>query len=84
MAKFILISSGVIKSLGNVRNRPFSEIWMDEKNELLMKLKDKKKYVRGRCASAVGWMSAAVISAPGRNRQDDPPDLGEHDSRLSI
>jgi len=42
--------------LGNVRQKPFSEIWTDEKNELLMKLKDKKKHVHGRCA-ACAWLS---------------------------
>ena len=35
---------------GNVLERPFSEIWTDEGIELLSKLKDKKKYVTGRCA----------------------------------
>ena len=44
------------RPLGNVRKRPFSEIWTDEKNEFLMKLKDKKKYVTGRCAACV-WLS---------------------------
>jgi 12,18-didecarboxysiroheme deacetylase len=38
------------KPLGNIRQKPFSEIWLDEKNELLSKLKQKKKYVKGRCA----------------------------------
>ena len=38
------------KSLGNIKERPFSEIWMDETNEYLMKLKEKKKHVKGRCA----------------------------------
>jgi 12,18-didecarboxysiroheme deacetylase len=38
------------KPLGNIRQKPFSEIWLDEKNELLSKLKRKKKYVKGRCA----------------------------------
>jgi radical SAM protein with 4Fe4S-binding SPASM domain len=38
------------KPLGNIRQRSFSEIWLDEKNELLSKLKNKKKYVKGRCA----------------------------------
>ncbi len=42
--------------LGNVRQKPFSKIWMDESHELLMKLKDKKKYVHGRCA-ACSWLS---------------------------
>ncbi len=44
------------QSLGNIRKRPFSEIWTDEKNEFLMKLKEKKKYVTGRCATCV-WLS---------------------------
>ena len=36
--------------LGNVRERPFSEIWTDSSNEFLMKLKNKKAHVTGRCA----------------------------------
>jgi len=42
-------------SLGNVRKRPFSEIWLDTSNELMLKLKDKKKYVKGRC-SVCRWL----------------------------
>jgi len=38
-------------SFGNIRERPFSEIWTDLSNPLLAKLKDKKRYVTGRCAS---------------------------------
>jgi Fe-coproporphyrin III synthase len=37
-------------SFGNVRQRPFSKIWTDPSDELLMKLKEKKKHVKGRCA----------------------------------
>ena len=37
-------------SFGNVRECPFSEIWMDTSNELMVMLKDKKRYVKGRCA----------------------------------
>ena len=37
-------------SFGNVKERPFSEIWLDTSNELMARLKDKKKYVTGRCA----------------------------------
>ncbi|MCU0588010.1 MAG: 12,18-didecarboxysiroheme deacetylase [Syntrophobacteraceae bacterium] len=37
-------------SFGNVRQRPFSQIWSDLSNELMMKLKDKKSHVKGRCA----------------------------------
>jgi len=36
-------------SFGNVRERPFSKIWMDTSNELMFRLKDRKKYVKGRC-----------------------------------
>lgn len=37
-------------SFGNVRKRPFSEIWTDSSDEFLTKLKEKKKHVKGRCA----------------------------------
>ncbi|MFP4158462.1 MAG: 12,18-didecarboxysiroheme deacetylase [Desulfobacterales bacterium] len=38
-------------SFGNVRQRPFSEIWTDTSADpLLAKLKEKKKHVTGRCA----------------------------------
>ena len=37
-------------SFGNVKERPFSTIWTDTSNDLMKKLKDKKKYVKGRCA----------------------------------
>jgi radical SAM protein with 4Fe4S-binding SPASM domain len=36
-------------SFGNVRQRPFSEIWQDTSNELMAKLKDKKPHIKGRC-----------------------------------
>lgn len=36
--------------LGNVRERAFGEIWADRSNEFLMKLKEKKRHVTGRCA----------------------------------
>lgn len=38
------------KSLGNIKDKPFSKIWTDSSNDFLMKLKDKKSYVKGRCA----------------------------------
>jgi 12,18-didecarboxysiroheme deacetylase len=38
-------------SFGNVRKRPFSQIWTDPADDFLMRLKDKKRYVTGRCAS---------------------------------
>jgi 12,18-didecarboxysiroheme deacetylase len=37
-------------SFGNVRERPFSEIWTDLSNPLMKQLKEKKKHVTGRCA----------------------------------
>ncbi len=37
-------------SFGNVKERPFSEIWSDTSNPLMKQLKEKKKYVKGRCA----------------------------------
>jgi len=42
-------------SFGNVRERPFSEIWTDLSNPLMRKLKEKKKYVKGRC-SECKWL----------------------------
>lgn len=43
-------------SFGNVKDRPFSEIWTDvsretEQSDLMFKLKDKRPHVTGRCAS---------------------------------
>ena len=38
-------------SFGNVRNRPFSEIWTDPDDPLLLQLKEKKRHVTGRCAT---------------------------------
>ena len=37
--------------LGNAGERPFGAIWTDRDNDFLMKLKNKKQYVTGRCAS---------------------------------
>lgn len=37
-------------SFGNVRQRPFSEIWTDLSNPLMAALKNKKTHVKGRCA----------------------------------
>jgi radical SAM protein with 4Fe4S-binding SPASM domain len=37
-------------SFGNVRERPFSEVWSDLSDPLMKRLKDKKRYVGGRCA----------------------------------
>jgi 12,18-didecarboxysiroheme deacetylase len=42
-------------SFGNILERPFSQIWTDLSNPLMAKLKDKKKYVKGRC-STCRWL----------------------------
>ena len=39
------------RPLGSVRERPFSAIWTDTDHPLLGRLKDKKNYVTGRCAT---------------------------------
>jgi 12,18-didecarboxysiroheme deacetylase len=46
-------------SFGNVRRRPFSEIWMDRSDPLLARLKEKKKHVKGRCASC-RWLEVCA------------------------
>ena len=43
-------------SFGNVRTRPFSEIWTDVSEPLMKKLKDKKQHVKGRCAEC-NWLN---------------------------
>jgi Fe-coproporphyrin III synthase len=42
-------------SFGNIRQRPFSEIWTDLSDPLMQRLKDKRPYVKGRCASCC-WL----------------------------
>jgi len=42
--------------LGNVRERPFSEIWQDTGQPVLRGLKDRKPLLTGRCASC-RWLS---------------------------
>lgn len=46
-------------SFGNIKSRPFSEIWMDTSNPLMAKLKEKKKYVKGRC-SKCKWLDVCA------------------------
>ncbi len=38
-------------SLGNILHRPFSQIWSDETDPFITKLKDKKRYVKGKCSN---------------------------------
>ena len=37
-------------TFGNVRERPFGEIWQDESNPILAGLKDRKALLKGRCS----------------------------------
>jgi radical SAM protein with 4Fe4S-binding SPASM domain len=46
-------------SFGNVRKRPFSEIWTDLTDELMARLKDKKLHVTGRCAGC-HWLDVCA------------------------
>ncbi|WP_148413322.1 TIGR04347 family pseudo-SAM/SPASM protein [Haloferax sp. KTX1] len=38
-------------SLGNVRDRPFGDIWDDESNPLLAKLRERERHLTGKCAT---------------------------------
>jgi radical SAM protein with 4Fe4S-binding SPASM domain len=38
-------------SFGNVKQRPFSEIWSDESNPMLQALRNRKDHIEGRCRS---------------------------------
>ncbi|MFA6471350.1 MAG: radical SAM protein [Candidatus Latescibacterota bacterium] len=64
--------------LGNVRNNLFSEIWTDNGNAFLVKLKNKKKYVTGRCSKCRfldicgGNLRARAEAATGDNWASDP------------
>jgi 12,18-didecarboxysiroheme deacetylase len=43
-------------NFGNILERPFSDIWTDTSNPLMKKLKEKSKYVTGRCAEC-RWLT---------------------------
>jgi len=46
-------------SLGNIRKRPFSQIWSDKTDPFIKKLKDKKRYVKGRCSNCK-WLDVCA------------------------
>lgn len=46
-------------SFGNVLEKPFSEIWTDLSDPLMSRLKDKKKYIKGRC-SRCKWLDVCA------------------------
>lgn len=64
-------------ALGNVRERPFSEIWSDPKQPLLAKLRSRKRHLKCRC-NRCRWMSVcngnfrARAEAAGDMWGDDP------------
>ncbi|MDR1395521.1 MAG: radical SAM protein [Deltaproteobacteria bacterium] len=64
--------------LGSVREKSFAEIWHDPLNELLMKLKDKKKHLTGRCRECFfldmcgGGLRARAEAATGDPWAPDP------------
>jgi Fe-coproporphyrin III synthase len=60
-------------SFGSIRERKFSEIWMDTSEPLMKGLKDKKKYIKGRC-SKCKWLGACGGSLRVRAElvYDDP------------
>ncbi|MDO9573785.1 MAG: SPASM domain-containing protein, partial [Candidatus Contubernalis sp.] len=39
------------QKLGNVKERTFKEIWTNEENQFLGKLRDRKPLLKGRCSS---------------------------------
>lgn len=47
------------RPLGNIRERRFSDIWTDTKNPFLLKIKNKKEYVKGRC-SRCRWLDVCA------------------------
>jgi len=63
---------------GNVRERPFSDIWLDLRNPLLAKLKDPRPHLKGRCATCrfinacAGGLRARAEAATGDPWQPDP------------
>ena len=66
------------KTLGNVLDKPFSEIWENKDNEFLMRLKNKKAYVQGRCQTCrwldvcAGNFRARAEAAMGDPWGEDP------------
>lgn len=65
-------------AVGNVRETSFSEIWSNEKNPLLLSLRDRKLLLKGRCARCVwkdicnGNFRARAESVYGDMWQEDP------------
>ncbi|MEN6474601.1 MAG: 12,18-didecarboxysiroheme deacetylase [Syntrophaceae bacterium] len=66
------------KTLGNVLDKPFSEIWENKANDFLMRLKNKKASVQGRCQTCrwldicAGNFRARAESVTGDIWGEDP------------
>lgn len=66
------------QTVGNVLDRPFSEIWQDESNELLYGLRNRQGRIGGRCASCTyfdmcnGNLRVRAESAAGDVWAEDP------------
>lgn len=64
--------------LGNVRNRPFSEIWQDTSDPLMAGLKAQPRQIKGRCGSCVyfdvcgGNTRVRALQLTGDPWQEDP------------
>jgi len=65
-------------TFGNVKERPFRDIWLDTSNPLIAKLKDRKDHVKGRCAACRyfeicnGNLRVRAESATGDPWESDP------------
>lgn len=65
-------------SLGNIRDRPFSEIWSDEHNPVLELLRNREEYLTGKCAECRyqplcrGGSRLRAIAAHGDITAPDP------------
>lgn len=64
--------------VGNAAERPISELWADESNELLVRLRDPRGYLRGRCpdcrflGSCRGNVRARALAITGDLWASDP------------
>ena len=65
-------------SFGNVKDRPFSEIWLDESNELLRNLRNRNHLLKGKCGRChfqdicAGNFRARAEAVYGDIWQEDP------------
>jgi len=65
-------------ALGNVRDRPFGEIWTDESNPLLRALRERESHLQGRCGACEyqdvcrGASRLRAIAASGDPFAPDP------------